>query len=295
MLYPYLVTDEHGDYACLDERWQVAYFQPGAPHPEHWEKLYADKAATRDRFAALAQRLRVGLGNANDVHHAKIEIDHCSLEVNILRRFETGQLGFRQTGFMSEDLPKADAIRAFNVLMFFDQEFRRQALAWVNATLLPGGLFICGCDWVEASSARYTVYRQEGGELIEKEFALSIDNIRPLSLICVTGFHDGDPELERSAEIVAVLRGDAEFRAAYDCALDALQEKMNFCPRDSNGYLAGGAEGHTPQEMDRCLAGIEAELSAAGFVERAVATLRHYGYDAWKNCTGHIAVGPTPI
>jgi hypothetical protein len=36
-------------------------------------------------------------------------------------------------------------------------------------------------------------------------------------------------------------------------------------------------------------------LENSGFVEAAVTVLKNNGYDAWKNCVGHIAFAPIHV
>jgi hypothetical protein len=39
-----------------------------------------------------------------------------------MKQYERPNLGFVQAGFGSEDVPRADVVRAFNVLLYYDTE-----------------------------------------------------------------------------------------------------------------------------------------------------------------------------
>jgi chemotaxis methyl-accepting protein methylase len=73
-------------------------------------------------------------------------------------------------------------IQCMNVLMYFDHAFRERTLVWATSLLRPGGLFICGNNWAYSTSSRYTVYQEQDGLLVPREFAFSIDNIRPVAI-----------------------------------------------------------------------------------------------------------------
>jgi len=63
-----------------------------------------------------------------------------------LRGYERSNLKFIQGGFGSTDLLEAGVIRSFNVLIYFDGNFRLEVEKWVAQVLRPGGLFICDRD-----------------------------------------------------------------------------------------------------------------------------------------------------
>ncbi len=78
----------------------------------------------------------------------------------------------------------------------------------------------------------------------------------------------------------------------FDLYLDELQEKMGICPRLPDGYLGGIDHALTPAEIETRFAAVGDGLESQGFTERAVQALRNAGYDAFRNCVGHIAIRP---
>ena len=151
-----------------------------------------------------------------------------------LHTYERSNLKFIQGGFGSSDLPEAGVVRSFNVLIYFDADFRRQAEAWVAQVLRPGGLFVCGRDDGASLNAHYSVYRNEGGRLVEKEFAFGVETVRHCTWFTL---HDGERETWRLAELLGILRSDRTFLRDYDVRLDSLLAENKIAVRDANGYL----------------------------------------------------------
>ena len=81
--------------------------------------------------------------------------------------------------------------------------------------LKPGALFLCGVNWVKGLESRYTVYRKEmqgEAQLVEKEFAFGIDNLRSYTgILGWYALHDDDYETNRLAQLVGMIRRDAAF------------------------------------------------------------------------------------
>ena len=204
-----------------------------------------------------------------------------------LKAYERSNLKFIQGGFGSTDLPEAGVVRCFNVLIYFDADFRRKAEEWAAQVLRPGGMFICGRDDGASLNAHYTVYRKDGGRLVEKEFAFGVENVRQPAWFTL---HEGQRETWRLAELLGILRSDREFLRDYDTRLDALLAENRLAVRDANGYLT---EAPDPIEPARALPAYEAILRTiiAEFTDRAVAVLQRAGLNAWRNPVGHIAVG----
>lgn len=287
----YILHDEFGDYACFKEDGTLRYFQPSSMDLPRWDDLYKDPDATRSRFVALYKRLRQLPANEISEDLKITEEDSAKLIENPLRMYERSNLTFREGGIGAVDVRNLDAVRCMNVLMYFDAAFREKARRWVAEILKVGGIFICGVDWVRTTSARYTVYQKESNRLVAKEFAFSIENIRAVQFVSWFALHDDDPETCLLAEAVGVLRSDHEFCRDFDHGLDRLLSEIGICPRRSDGYLGGVEEGITPQELERRLATI-GELDSRGFVERGVEVLTRAGYNAWRNCVGHISFTP---
>ena len=247
----------------------------------HWEVIGVDL----ERHPALPP-------DANDQYACPTGDGGIRSERSPLARFSMPNLRFVRGDVRDVRVGEIDVVRCFNVLAHFDQEFRARALAHLASQLKPGGLLLCGTDGTDTSAAHYSVYRLERGTLMQKEFAFGIDNIRPVSAIPFLSFHDGNPEMARLADVVAVLRADETFRRDYDAALDRILEDLQLCARAPDGTLGGVPPGTGGDDLDRRLAAIEARLSVEGWVGEAIATLRRHGVDAWANCAGHVGVGP---
>ena len=131
-----------------------------------------------------------------------VEQDRQRLVRYPLRSSRNSNLKFLQAGFGSPT-PQADAIRSFNVLMYFDEGFRHMADQWLATVLRPGGLFVCGTGG--PSEVRYAVYRKEDDCLVEKDLRL-VENVRPFARVPWMCLYDSERETWRLAEMVAILR-----------------------------------------------------------------------------------------
>ncbi len=287
----YMVFDTRGDYACFDTETKLRYFQPGTRDPARWDQMHRDRAATMDQFTGLLNRLLPLLPHVGPGELSSVELDGTKLVKNPVRQFETSNLTFQEKGIGSVDLRDVAVVRCFNVLVYFDRTFRNRALEWLSDIVIPGGLFLCGLDWARNSFARYSVYRKEGKSLVPKEFAFSIDNIRPLEMISWLTYDEEDLEVVQLAELVGLIRSDVSYRNSLDAALDQLFSDLSICERRPDGYL-GGLEEMLPEELERRLQVLADELDKKGFVEGAVAVLKRAGWNAWRNHVGHIAVTP---
>ncbi|HEX4102851.1 MAG TPA: hypothetical protein VHY21_20280 [Pseudonocardiaceae bacterium] len=115
---------------------------------------------------------------------------------NPLRGYETPRLALRQGEIGSFSVEAGvDVLRCLNVFMYFDRASRERALDWAVSLLRPGGLVLCGSNWARSTSSRYTVYQEDGGTLVPREFAFSIENVRPLELAPWYALHDDDVEI----------------------------------------------------------------------------------------------------
>jgi SAM-dependent methyltransferase len=171
----YLLYDERENYACIDRTGSVRYFQAG--RPDEFLRLYSDRDATiqhfSQAFAQLLPSLPTDEGALSSAEHGGRRLVRHPLSA-----YERPNLKFVQGGFGSSGLPEAGVVRSFNVLIYYDADFRREAEEWVARVLRPGGLFACGRDDSESLNAHYSVYRSEGGRLVEKEFAFGIEMVR---------------------------------------------------------------------------------------------------------------------
>jgi SAM-dependent methyltransferase len=284
---PYLLYDERENYASFKSDGKLRYFQ--ASRPEHFLGLYSDRNATIQRFseafAQLLPLLPIDEGELSTAEHNGMRLLR-----HPLRTYERSNLKFVQGGFGSSSLPEAGVVRSFNVLIYFDADFRRQAEAWVAQVLRPGGLFVCGRDDVASLNAHYSVYRSEAGRLVEREFAFGVETVRHSTWFAL---HDGERETWRLAGLLGILRSDREFLYDYDARLDTLLAENGIAVRDGNGCLA---EPPNPINPGRALLAYEVIVREieAEFADRAVSVLQRAGLNAWRNPVGHIAVGALP-
>ncbi len=280
----YLLYDADGNYATLDRNGQVRYFQAG--RPENFVRLFSDRNATIQRFSDAFAQLLPGLP-ADDGAMSTAEHGGMRLIRHPLRAYERSNLKFIQAGFGSAGLPEAGVVRSFNVLIYFDADFRRKAEEWAAQVLRPGGLFVCGRDDGGSMNAYYSVYRSESGRLVEKEFAFGVETVRQPAWFTL---HQGERETWRLAELLGILRSDRTFLRDYDTRLDALLAENRLAVRDANGYITDAPD---PIEPTRALPAYEAMMRQMGaeFTDRAVSVLQRMGLNAWCNPVGHIAVG----
>ena len=281
----YLVYDDHGEYACFDDDEQLRYYQSGHADPNY--------SATRTRFRHLLHRLLPLLPGNDTGELADVEHEGARLVRNPLRRYESGNLVLTQGGVGTCDVEGgADVIRCMNVFMYFDQVFRQRALQWAGRLVRAGGLFVCGSNWAHSTSSRYTVYQEQDRHLVAREFAFSIDNMRPVSIAPWYALHDDNVDNLCNAEAVGLVRSDDAFRRRFDERLDELLTQTGICHRGANGYLGGPDEGATFADVDERSAAVAEQLDSEGFVDEAITALRRTGRAVWRNSVGHIAMHP---
>lgn len=280
----YLVYDGD-DYACFDDDQLLRFFQTST--------VTADPVLTRARFRGLLRLLLALLPAGDDGELAEVEHRGARLVLNPLRQYERDNLRLTHGEVGSVDIEGGvDAIRCMNVLMYFDHEFRKRALVWATGLLRPGGLVICGNNWAFSTSSRYTVYQERDGQLVPREFAFSIDNVRPVAIAPWYALHDDSHENICNAEAVGIIRNDDAFRIRFDERLDALLAQKGICRRQPDGYVGAVDEQVTPSVLDNGAAAIAQQLDSEGFVDEAITVLRRAGRHTWRNTAGHIAMRP---
>lgn len=288
---PYVLYDDEGNYACLDLRGAVRFFHAGVNDMTKYIALYRDPASTFRHFEGLFGTLIGKLVSEADCHCAASQQDGARLIRYPIHNYERGNLQFIETG-LGAPSPQADIVRCFNVLVYFDGDFRRRAEHWALGTVRPGGLFICGVDGARTLEARYSVYQNEGGQLIPKEFAFSLDNVRPVTAYPWNCLYDGERETWALTRLVGILRSHPAFCADFDTRLDHLLAEKRIWVRSSDGYLEAAPNQLAPADWEPAREEINAELDREGFVDRAASVLCKAGYRAWRNPVGHIAVHP---
>ena len=277
-----IVYDAEGNYACFDSHQELPrYFQLATGDAKRWQEMFADMEATKTAFAELRKYL-----------HSKETTDdpRGRFILNPMREYETERRSFRQAGFLEFEMRDLDVIRSFNVLLYYTAAYRQKVLEWIPSMLQDGGLFICGTDWHLSTQARYTVYQKERSVLHEREFAFSVDNIRPLGIVSWFALHDDEPDTLRMCELVGQLRSNPMFCVAYDQRLDELLLQYELIRRNSEGYAEVIDPLLPPLESQRRLQEIFETLEKEEFAARAVSVLRANGVNASVNSVGHIAV-----
>ncbi len=287
----YLYEDDDM-YACCSADGHVRYFsrQPNADMSV-WVRLYADRAATTRRVSALFEQLVATLPFPDDGEMSVAAAGGSRLTRWPLKRWESANLRFVQAGIGSGDVPAVDLIRCFNVLMYYDAQFRLQFEAWAASKLHDGGLAVTGLNAPNHAEAHYEVYRKEGIALVEKEFAFSIDNVRTLSIMPWFSMHDDQPGAIRLAHAMRIIRSDEQFREEFDARVDDLLSANGLMVRDAGGYLAWAADSSLAA-IAADNSALSAQLDREGFTEGACDVLRRAGFTAWRNEAGHVAVDP---
>ncbi len=290
---PYVLYDSDGNYACMDSEGGVRYFHPASPN-RGIASLYDDVSSTFQRFRSTFATLREKLPPSVDGQSVSVEHQGARLVHDPIRTYERKNLKLIQAGLGAET-PPADIIRVFNVLFYFDAAFRIRAEDWALRTLQPGGLFLCGADGNLTFEARYSVYRKEHGKLVPREFAFSLDNLRPPAVMPWFSLHDDEKETFALARLMGVLRSDEEFRFDYDSRVDELLAENRIFVRQKDGFLASPPDPLPIPDWQAAYFAMQNKLEQEGFNDRAVSVLNRAGYRAWKNPVGHVAVDPQGI
>jgi hypothetical protein len=286
----YRVFDSASNYAFIDQNATVTYFQAGSMDMQQVLTLYQNQGATIKLFGDLYSAMLPKLP-PDDGKFVQFSDNNGKLERWPDRENPAPNLTL-ETKEIGDPFQNMDVIRCFDVLNYFDTEFRHKADLWALASLRDGGIFICGGDGAQTSEARYTIYRKENGHLIAKEFAFSLDNMRPNTTNSWWSMHDNEREVWELAKHLGTLRADANFRSAFDQRMDQLQKEWRMLVRDENGCLVSAPD---PLDLNSwATAGehIASVLDHEGWVERAAEVLRKSGLNAWRNPVGHIAVQP---
>ncbi len=278
----YLIFDSDGNYATLDEDKSTVYFQPAIPSIENWNKLLTDSNATRSRFENLLKELLDDPSN----------VDNATLELNPIKTYETERLTFIKGGIGQIEITPKDVIRCFNVLYYFDDAFLENALEWFAEQTKEGGIVLIGGDWAGSTECYYNVYQKNGDQLINREFAFSIDCICPLGIVTWYTNHADDRQKAKLVKYISIIRKDPGFMKAFYTFHDDQRMKYNICPRDSDGYYGDVDPTIPPQILWTNASTILKELNEEGLNQRAVDVLRRAGLTARVNEVGHIAVAP---
>jgi SAM-dependent methyltransferase len=290
---PYLLYYRNQAYACVDQRGHVRYFQfqPGLDM-KTMDPILLDREATIRLLTTLFEQLLPKLPSPDNGEMHMVESDGSRLIRRPLKQWESDNLKLIQAGIGSDSLPVADLIRCFNVLLYYDTNFRREFETWAATHVKDGGLVIAGTNSPNAVETHYTVYRKENGTLVEKEFAFSADNIRPLGLMTWFTIRESDLTSLRLARLICCIRSNAEFCTAFDARVDEVLRENGIMHRDADGCLAWMSAQLNFELMMRISPTVAEAINREGFALRAVEVLRGLGIRAWRNEVGHVAVDP---
>jgi len=296
-LAAYLVYDERGDYASFNEDGELFYFQPGAAADyDRWDEMLSDPASTRSRFDTLFQKLLPKMSKCDNGDEGEAEFAGARIVANPLRKFVRSNLTFVRGGIGDTlGLEAVNFARSLNVFIYYDGVFREQALRWLPSVIRQDGLFVVGSDWVRTTEARYTVYQRVRDRMVAREFAFSIDNLRPLTFVQWYALYDDEYDIRLIARLIATLRSDSDFIGDINVRLDNLAKQKGLCPRQSNGFLGGVDEQLSAKEAEEGQVDIAKTLAAEGYVDKAVEVLQRAGWKAWRNCVDHVAIDPSRI
>jgi SAM-dependent methyltransferase len=290
----YLVRHTNGDYAAFTASHEVLYFQCGSNEADRWDALFSDPEATRSRFRAVLMQALPGLPGDADTFGAVTSGEYTVSENPVLEYHDDG-LVFHQQGIGSTTLGTFDVLRCFNVLCYFDNEFREKAIEWAGDLLEEGGIFLTGMNWTHSRHARYSLYRSEGGVMVQREYAFSVENLRALEMVPWFTLHDDDYCTGTLSELVRTVRSNDDFRMALDTRVDEVLDEVGILMRGQDGYLGGIDESADPERFDTISEVVGGTLEGEGFNQRAADVLTAAGFTAWINCVGHIAIDPAGL
>jgi hypothetical protein len=182
-----------------------------------------------------------------------------------------------------------DVVRCFNVMYYFDDDFREMALEWFASVLAEGGILIVGGDWAFTTECRYFLYQRENGHMRPREFTFSLDNVVPLGLVPFFALHDEDRGLSLLARLVRTLRRDEAFLDRYYAVVDRLRADADVTPRGPDGYYGNVDPALDPAELWGRVAEVAGTLGEE-MGEEAVEVLERAGWNARVNEIGMVSV-----
>ena len=278
----YLIYDDQGNYATLDEHKKTVYFQPALPTVENWNELLADSAATKARFEDLLEVLLEHPGSDPEALPR--------LEQDPIKGYETENLKFIRGGIGQVDIAPMDVIRCFNVMFYFDDVFYRESLDWFADHLKEGGLLLIGANWAASTESYYNVYQKQNGKLVNREFAFSLDSICPLGIVAWYANYDDDRQSASLMKYMNIIRSDKGFMDQFYSLHDAQRKAMGICPRNEQGYYGVVDPSVGPNEIWMGAAQLLQGLNDAGLNQKAANVLSASGLNAGVNAIGHVTV-----
>ena len=143
--------------------------------------------------------------------------------------------------------------------------------------------------------ARYAVYAKSSAGFQPREFAFSLDNLRPLGIGPWLTLVEDDREAALLADLTAAIRADRMIWPDFTRRVDALLAQFGIGTRDPDGFLRFSEEARTapPLAVAEKTTALWQQMAAEGYGEGVVAALGRAGYEAWINVVGDIAVWPS--
>jgi hypothetical protein len=286
----YVVHDGDGHYACFNGQGAFQYFQPRMDFAGI--RIYLNPAEVRLRFERAFDDLHPLLSRAAGRVSETVEKNGYTLIHHPIRNYQAPNLTLIESEMEDAQVPPAHAIRCMNTLIYFEPEVRQRMLVKAGALLAETGILIVGANLMSGASCRYAVYKKTNHSIEPTEFALSLDNLRPITVMPWYTLHDDDPEAMLLADVIRQVRADQPFWRLFTGRLDELMAQYGVFERDSNGFL-NAPEGAAPAtDFAERASRLWRQVEEEGFTDGAVEALNRAGYAAWKNPVGDIAIRP---
>lgn len=278
----YLLHDENGNYATLDESKSTIYFQPSVPTIDNWNELLQDSAATKQRFEDLLNEM---LDNPSSDPQGLPR-----LEIDPIAQFRSDKLNFIRGGIGQVDIPSMDVIRCFNVLFYFDNDFYHSAVDWFSKHTNEGAVVILGGNWAGSTESYYTIYHKKDGSLEKTGYAFSLDCINPVGIVTWYASINDDLQTLELVDYIRTIREDKAFMSEYYSFTDDQRTKYGICPRDEHGYYGTVNADIDPQQLWMNAIMMLHEQNSSGLNQKAADVLSKAGRKASINNVGHIVV-----
>jgi hypothetical protein len=288
--FDYVVHEADGNYACFDGQGAFQYFQPRMDHDG--VRMYRNPAEVRLRFERIFEDLHTLLSKATNRAAETVERNGHILIHHPIRNYESPNLTFIESEMEDAQVPPAHAIRCMNTLIYFEPETRQRMLVRAGFLLADSGILIAGANLMSGACCRYAVYKRDNRSIEPTEFALSLDNLGPISVMPWYTLHDDDPEAILLADVIRQIRADRTFWRVFTERLDELMAHHGLFQRHSNGFLYALEGEQSAIDFAQRTSRLWRQVEAEGFTDGAVDALNRAGYTAWKNPVGDIAIRP---
>ncbi len=292
------VADDH-DFAFYDERGEFLYLAPRDGKAASWartQREFDDRVAF---FAGLVEEAngeprRIGAG-----------IPSIEVTTDLPVSFELPNLRLERGAIGAKLQHRFDCIRAATVLVWFGPEFQCQAMDWVRESLNPNGVFFRITNCGDGSQNRYSTYQLQDDRLVLREFAFSLDNLRPVvDAATWSSLTEQEEDTDRLVELCGVLAANHDFRVRYNTVVDEFLALNNVGRRDESGYFhvipveddasqattSAGTVAANTTKVRTTLRRLDRLLVDQDLVAEAADVLRKHGYESRVNEAGHVGV-----